>query len=637
MKCARGLVLQIAACFSSLVAAAAADPPRQPARLEPPEAVLRAESQRIAVMAKAKPAVVAVFVPGGQGGGSGVLISADGYALTNFHVAQPCGHAMKCGLPDGRVYDAVLVGLDPTGDTALIKLLGRDDFPHAELGDSDQLHAGDWVFAMGNPFLLATDFQPTVTYGIVSATHRYQYPSGTLLEYTDCIQTDASINPGNSGGPLFDMEGRLVGINGRCSFEKRGRVSVGVGYSISINQIKNFMGALRSGRIVDHGNLNLRVADDESGRVVVADIREDADAFRRGLRLDDELVSFGGRPVTTPNGFKNVLGIFPKGWRVPLSYRREGKRYDVTVRLAGLHSTADLLEKTSGRPRPMPIPMPVPKPGDKPQPDKPGGPKDRSKPPKLPPGPKMRRIVVPAPPPDPEIVKKHYVEKRGYANYYFNKLNQDRVWKAWTAKAGVAGRGGTWTIAGNLDGHAKFRFELSQSGVVLKLPTGSIPWEAGATLSTSPGDGSGMMAALYLWRRLALEGIEHFGQVEYLGTAPLPGYDGLADVLVGTHKGVECWFYFDPVRGDLLALELFPAENTDPCEVYFSDCHDVDGRLLPGQMEVRTAEGPFGVFKLEKFTFAESEKKSDGKNEKKSDGKSEKQGEKKSDTKSEKK
>ena len=148
-----------------------------------------------------------MFAAGGQGGGSGVVISADGYALTNFHVAQPCGNAMKCGLADGRVYDAVIVGLDPTGDVALIKLLGRDDFPHAELGDSDQLRAGDWVFAMGNPFLLATDFQPTVTYGIVSATHRYQYPAGTLLEYTDCIQTDASINPGNSGGPLFDMRG----------------------------------------------------------------------------------------------------------------------------------------------------------------------------------------------------------------------------------------------------------------------------------------------------------------------------------------------------------------------------------------------------------------------------------------------
>ena len=89
----------------------------------------------------------------------------------------------------------------------LIKLLGRDDFPTAEMGDSDQVQVGDWCFAVGNPFLLATDFQPTVTYGIVSGVHRYQYPAGTLLEYADCLQTDAAINPGNSGGPLFNAEG----------------------------------------------------------------------------------------------------------------------------------------------------------------------------------------------------------------------------------------------------------------------------------------------------------------------------------------------------------------------------------------------------------------------------------------------
>src|SRR5947199_406932 len=98
---------------------------------------------------------------------------------------------------------------------------------------------------MGNPFLLATDFKPTVTFGLVSGVHRYQYPAGTLLEYTDCIQIDTSINPGNSGGPLFNMDGELIGINGRGSFEKRGRVNSGVGYAISINQIKNFMGQQR--------------------------------------------------------------------------------------------------------------------------------------------------------------------------------------------------------------------------------------------------------------------------------------------------------------------------------------------------------------------------------------------------------
>ena len=121
---------------------------------------------------------------------------------------------------DGVLYDAVIVGIDPTGDVALIKLFGRDDFPAAELGDSDQVRAGDWALVIGNPFLLATDFKPTVSYGLISGVHRYQYPAGTLLEYADCLQTDAAINPGNSGGPLFDAAGALIGINGRGSFEK---------------------------------------------------------------------------------------------------------------------------------------------------------------------------------------------------------------------------------------------------------------------------------------------------------------------------------------------------------------------------------------------------------------------------------
>ncbi len=349
--------------FSTIIAISVVLPLRAVETPIPDQAVLDAEAERIAVMDKAKSAVLAVFDSAGKGGGSGVVISPDGYALTNFHVVQPCGAAMKCGMADGKIYDAVVVGLDPTGDVALIKLFGRDDFPAAELGDSDRAKQGDWVFAMGNPFLLATNLQPTATDGIISATHRYQPPAGTLLEYTDCLQTDASINPGNSGGPLFDAQGRLIGINGRCSFEKRGRVSVGVGYAISINQIKNFLGELRSGRIVDHASLGARVIDSE-GRVTVADILEQSDAARRGLRYDDELTSFAGRNISTSNGFKNILGILPKGWRVPLSFRREGNKYDILVRLPGLHSREELLEKTLG-----PVPRELP-PENKPQRDK---------------------------------------------------------------------------------------------------------------------------------------------------------------------------------------------------------------------------------------------------------------------------
>ncbi len=600
---------------AALAWASADCPAAQPP--SPAQAVLDAEAERIAVMDKAKDAVLAIFPPSGApGGGSGVVISPDGYGLTNFHVAKPCGNAMKCGMADGKLYDAVIVGVDPTGDIALVKLFGRDDFPHAELADSDELRPGDWCFAMGNPFLLATDFQPTVTYGIVSGVHRYQYPAGTLLEYADCIQTDASINPGNSGGPLFDAAGRLIGINGRASFEKRGRVNVGIAYAVSINQIKNFMGHLRSGRIVDHATLGATVGWDEDRRVVVNDIIEDSDAYRRGLRYDDEIIEFGGRRIATPNAFKNVLGIFPKGWRVPLSFRRDGKRYDILVRLRGVHSEEELLKKAAGRPKM--IPMPIPKPGDKPKDEKPG-PGEKPKRPKIIP----REIPIPdgipipgrdgrpkakqfhaKTPPMPEVVKKHFEKKRGYANYYFNKLNRDRVYEAWTPSGGRANVE-AWTIDGKLAGGGDYHLELTDDGALLKTPNNEYKWTAGSDLAASlaPPQSGGLLAALYLWRRLAVEGPERFGDLYYLGTVPLAGHKKPVDVLVGSHKGVECRYYFDADSAQLLALEFFPAEDVDPCEILFSDYREADGRSLPGRMEVRVGDDPYAVLKADDFTF----------------------------------
>ena len=436
---------------------------------EIPDAVLQAEQQRIAAVAKAVPSAVAVFANEGQGGGSGVVITPDGYALSNFHVTKPAGDYMQCGMADGQLYDAVIVGLDPTGDVALIKLLGREDFPAAELGDSDQIRVGDWCFAVGNPFLLATDFQPTVTYGLVSGVHRYQYPAGTLLEYADCIQTDASINPGNSGGPLFNAAGQLIGINGRGSFEKRGRVNVGVGYAISINQIKNFLGYLRSGRIVDHATLGATVARDEDGRIVVTDILPSSDAHRRGLRYGDELLSFAGRPITTVNGFKNVLGIFPKGWRVPLSFRREGERRDVYVRLMGVHTDEELLRKAEGvlpveeEPMPKPQPKEEPAPGDSPpkaKPDEGPGkelPKIQTKPSR---GMPKDRVHQQQPP--PKHVEKWIAKRPGYANYYFNEQNRDRIWSALLAQGDFSSLAGVWKLAGADATGSKIEIELGQ-------------------------------------------------------------------------------------------------------------------------------------------------------------------------------
>lgn len=566
------------------------------ARAEVDPDVLKAEAERIAVMNRVRETAVAIFSNGGQGGGSGVVISPDGYALSNFHVTKGCGDAMKCGMAHGGLYDAVIVGVDPVGDLALIKLFGRDDFPCAELGDSDAVSAGDWAFCVGNPFLLATDFQPTITYGIISGVHRYQYPAGTLLEYADCLQTDASINPGNSGGPLFDMQGRLIGINGRGSFEKRGRVNVGVGYAISINQIKNFLGCLKSGRFLDHATLGARLASQEDGSVTVADILEDSDAYRRGLRYGDEVVRFGGRPIRTVNAFKNALGVYPKGWQVPLAYRRKGKTYETLVRLSGVHGTQELLDKVNGRSPLDPSDRPPGKPGEKPG-DDPG---KRPSPLPLPPThePHARQEM-------PEVVKQHFETRRGFANYYFNKLNRTRVWNMLTARGDFSPLGGEWVLKGELLGAGDAEFRITDQSAACALPGGELKLAVGDSLTAAsdPPASGGLLAALYLWRRLLVIGPEKFGAVEYYGTAPLAGQAGLIEVLTATYGGVDCQFLVDPTTGRLLAVEMFLRPDDDPCELYFADYREVDGRDLPSRLEVRYGNNIYGVFKLADVSF----------------------------------
>ena len=556
--------------------------------------ILRSESARIAVMAKAAPTVVVVFEPDGKGGGSGVMITPDGFALSNYHVVQPCGKAMKCGLSDGRLYDAVLVGIDPTGDVALVKLFGREDFPHAPLADSDLVRVGDPVFAMGNPLLLSTDLQPSASWGIISGTHRYQFPAGTLLEYADCFQTDAAVNPGNSGGPLFNDHGEVIGINGRCSFEKRGRVSVGVGYAVSINQIKNFLGYLHSGRVVDHATLGATVAFDAGGRVTVDDILEDCDAYRRGLRYGDEIVRFAGRAVDSPNALKNVLGTLPKGWRVPLSFRRDGVRHDILVRLAGVHRQSELLEKIKAKPKMPRQPMPKKLEGDK------GDGKEI-------PGLKNPLTIKPREPVAiPEVVEKHFQTKHGYANYHFNLANRARIFTAWANRAGLKwpdDKGAAWKIDARTRSGTKAGIEIDADGAAIRVGDKEFAWKASQEFATDgpgpslgpPGSG-GLLATLYVWRRLAALGPAAFGEVFYVGTAPLDGSEELYDVAAGLTGGVECRFYFHITTHDLAAVEFFTADDTDPCELYLEDYRKINGRWLPGRMEARYGDAVFETF-----------------------------------------
>lgn len=563
-----------------------------------PDVVLAAQRERTEAIARAVASAISVYTADGNGGGSGVVISADGYALSNFHVTSPVGEYMQCSMSDGRLYDAVIVGLDPTGDVALIKLFGRDDFPVAVMADSNEVQAGDWCFAVGNPFLLATDFQPTVTYGIVSGIHRYQFPAGSILEYADCIQTDASINPGNSGGPLFNADGYLIGINGRGSFEKRGRVNVGLGYAISINQIKNFMGHLRSGRIVDHATLGATVSVDQDGHVVVSNILESSDAYRRGLRYGDEVLRFGGRSIGSVNAFKNVLGIYPRGWRVPLTSLRDGEQHQLLVRLAGVHAREKLIElvqKKPGKAKPQPKPRPTP-PGKKPgkQPDEP------KKNPDSPHGPKTPVI--------PDEFAKFIKKKSGYANYYFNQQSLQRVWNGCRTDGDFSKATGDWNLKGQSADAGEVTIQLGHSESAVTVPAGRSTVVMGTDFSEQlgPAGSGGLLAALHIWRRVMIEGPSKIGAAYYLGTQPLRGREGLYDVVVVTFDVVEVQMSFDPKTGRLLALEMFPELGQDPCEVYFDDYREVGGLQVPHRMMAWHGDGIFAEIELVEIELAEA-------------------------------
>jgi S1-C subfamily serine protease len=567
---------------------------------EPSADVLSAEAERVATIKRISRPTIAIFDSKGQGGGSGVIISTDGFALSNFHVTAATGPAMKVGLDDGRYVDAVLVGLDPGGDVALIKLLGDDDFPVAELGDSDAVRAGDWAYVVGNPFLLADDFTPTVTYGIISGVHRYQYPAGTLLEYADCLQTDASINPGNSGGPLFNAAGKLIGVNGRGSFEKRGRVNVGVGYAISINQIKRFLGQLKSGRIVDHASLGATVTTDPEGRVIVDDILEDSDAFRRGLRYGDELVRFGGRELGSANAFKNALGTYPAGWRVPVTFRREGREFERRVRLAGMHREGELEAMLQAEPEP-PIP-------DRPKPGKERRPGDPNKDPE-PRKPRDNKRQGHRPAKLPRAVRKYYEEAPGYANYWFQRYNLQRVWNAYLARGDFAESGWNWSIAAQTAAGADVLIKLTEKSAEITMPDSKSGAQFGLSLvdEQSPPRSGGLLAALHLWQRLLLFGPSRFGEVHYLGTLPWDSDEKVADCLVGIHGGVETRFFFDPESADLVGIEMQAADDEDPCEINFADIREVDGRGLPHQWTIRRGDEVFAELKINSYQIAATE------------------------------
>lgn len=525
---------------------------------EVPESVRVRQQQRVETVSRISPSVVCVMPPNGQGGGSGVLISADGFAISNYHVTSGAGNFMKCGLSDGNVYDAVIVGIDPTGDVALIKLLGREDFPFCIPGESDLVQMGDEVVALGNPFLLASDFTPTVTYGIVSGVHRYQYPAGTFLEYTDCIQIDASINPGNSGGPLFDIEGRWIGINGRASFEKRGRINTGAAYAISVRQVLLFVEHLKSGRIVDHARTEFTVMTTEGGIVEVERISQLAEPWRRGMREGDELVSFAGRSLSSANDFKNILGILPEGTRVPLVYRNSDGVHRCTVRLLPLHGFEEAPELPEER-RPEKKPE---KDDDEPDegPDEKQGDSAHDEP------------AVPA------QYAKLFEQRKGYANYYFNRVHQDRLLDPLSQRLSGSSPIGdsnlvlkistTSGAVGELGVGPKASWLQMVNGRTSLQPRGEI------TPENEPAAWPGLLAGMLQCHRLLKNDRMLYSEIFYHGDESMAPSGTRVDVLVTLDETIKSRWYFREGSPLPVGTDVHIGAGVDEARIRFDQWSD---------------------------------------------------------------
>jgi serine protease Do len=269
-----------------------------------------------------------------RGTGSGVIISPDGYILTNNHVAGDAD-GIRVQLGDGREFKATRVGTDTETDLAVIKIEAHD-LPFARLGNSDAVQQGEWVVALGSPFRL----QQTMTAGIISAVGRNLGRSS----FDNYIQTDASINPGNSGGPLVNMNGEVIGIN-TLIFSESG-TSAGVGFSIPSNLANKVYASLVKYGKVTRGYLGvyLKPVDDayakmigynRKGGALVDDLRStNTPAGRAGLQPGDVIVEFDGKPVESPRQLTDIVAEEPVGKNVQVKYLREGKVQTTTLKTA---------------------------------------------------------------------------------------------------------------------------------------------------------------------------------------------------------------------------------------------------------------------------------------------------------------
>jgi len=273
--------------------------------------------------------------------GSGVIISADGYILTNNHVVEN-SKTIQVTLSDGRKLTAKVIGTDPQTDVALLKIDANNLEP-VTLADSDSAQVGDLVLAIGDPFGIGT----TVTEGIISAKNRTRVTSGDADE--DFIQTDAAINPGNSGGALVDIEGRLVGIN--TSILSRSGGNQGIGFAVPANLCRWVADSLITKGKVERGYLGVHIQTltpelakaFNSNRVqgaVVIDVSPNSAAEQAGFKSGDVVVEFNNRPIESADQLKLQVAETPPGSAIPVQVDRNGQVMSLNVTLKELNSDA---------------------------------------------------------------------------------------------------------------------------------------------------------------------------------------------------------------------------------------------------------------------------------------------------------
>ncbi len=279
-----------------------------------------------------------------RGLGSGVIISKDGYILTNNHVIRNTDKLL-IRLSDDREFEAEIIGSDEQTDLAVIKING-DNLPVVNIGDSDKLEVGEWVVAIGNPFGLSE----TVTAGIVSAKGRNALG---LAEYEDFIQTDAAINPGNSGGALVNIRGELIGIN--TAIETRSGGFQGVGFAIPINMANNIREQLIDYGRVTRGWLGVQIQNVENdvmmnefnlnnrNGAIVTEVIESNPAAEGGMKSGDVIIKFDDQPVNNTQQLRNLVAAATVGKNVEVVVMRDGSPNTIIVELGRKPDNANLI------------------------------------------------------------------------------------------------------------------------------------------------------------------------------------------------------------------------------------------------------------------------------------------------------